>query len=314
MAVVDGLPISEPNIPVMDYEGSQYRVDFWEGQGRDYEDAVDRVALRKLLPMAGGRIAEIGAGFGRLADLYLGYDQIILFDYSRTMLQDAVSRWGRDPRFVFVAGDLYNLPLVAGVLDTLVMVRVMHHLADVPRAFAQFQRVMHCESVAVLEFANKRNLKAILRKILGRQDWSPWAEEPVEFVELNYDFHPAWMDQQLGQAMLEPQRRLAVSHFRLPVLKQVFGPSTLVNVDRFLFEIGGFYPLSPSVFERVGAPNGCRPSSVDYGSEALERLFLCPQCKGDALRMIELDIIQCSGCDVRYRRSAGIWDFKVPVD
>ena len=69
-------------IPVIDYEGSQYRTDFWIDGGRDYEDATERLALQQLMPPKGARIAEIGAGFGRLADLYLGYEQIVLFDYS----------------------------------------------------------------------------------------------------------------------------------------------------------------------------------------------------------------------------------------
>ena len=97
--------------PVIDYEGSPYRTEFWEGTNRAYEDATERLALHELVPPRGRRIAEIGAGFGRLADLYDGYEQIILFDYSRTMLADAVAKWGSDPRFVFVAGNIYDLPL-----------------------------------------------------------------------------------------------------------------------------------------------------------------------------------------------------------
>ena len=57
---------------ICDYEGSSYRTDFWEGQGRQYEDMAERLALRKLLPPAGARLVEIGAGFGRLVDLYGG--------------------------------------------------------------------------------------------------------------------------------------------------------------------------------------------------------------------------------------------------
>lgn len=81
------------DIPVMDYEGSGYRHEFWEGQGREYEDQIERALLTRLIPPSGGRIVEIGAGFGRLADLYTGYEQIVLFDYSRTLLADAVVRW-----------------------------------------------------------------------------------------------------------------------------------------------------------------------------------------------------------------------------
>ena len=43
---------------------------FWEGQGRDYEDQVERIALRRLLPRHGGRVLEVGAGFRRLTNEY----------------------------------------------------------------------------------------------------------------------------------------------------------------------------------------------------------------------------------------------------
>jgi ubiquinone/menaquinone biosynthesis C-methylase UbiE len=104
-------PQKSVDIPVIDYEGSQYRADFWVGQGRQYEDAAERIAIERMLPANGGRIAEIGAGFGRLADLYKGYEQIVLFDYSRSLLQDAARERASDGRFVFVAGNLYSLPL-----------------------------------------------------------------------------------------------------------------------------------------------------------------------------------------------------------
>ena len=58
--------------PVCDYEGSDYRTRFWEGQGRDYEDQVERIALRRLMPPDGKTLIDIGAGFGRLADEYDG--------------------------------------------------------------------------------------------------------------------------------------------------------------------------------------------------------------------------------------------------
>ena len=37
----------KPDRPsICDYEGSNYRTEFWENQGRDYEDKAERVALR----------------------------------------------------------------------------------------------------------------------------------------------------------------------------------------------------------------------------------------------------------------------------
>lgn len=302
-------PQMSVDIPVIDYEGSQYRADFWVGQGRQYEDAAERLAIRRMLPANGGRIAEIGAGFGRLADLYDGYEQIILFDYSRTLLQEAVRERGHDRRFVFVAGNIYTLPLASGVLDSLVMVRVMHHLADVPAALQQLRRVMHRYSVGVIEFANKRNLKALARWVLRRQSWSPLDEEPVEFVRLNYDFHPTWMAQQMSAAGLMVKQRYAVSHFRLGALKGRVDAETLAKVDGWLFAAGGTFPLAPSVFLRVGAPAGsARPAAT-----TIAHLLRCPVCGAEPLDQRTEDRVACVQCDSTFARRAGVWDMKQAV-
>ena len=79
---------------ICDYEDSGYCTDFWEGQGREYEDAVERVALSHLLPPTGRRLIEIGAGYGRLADLYGGYDEVVFFDYALSQLRQAQELWG----------------------------------------------------------------------------------------------------------------------------------------------------------------------------------------------------------------------------
>ena len=97
---------------ICDYEGSRYRADFWENQNRSYEDAVERVAMKKLLPPTGRRLIEIGAGFGRLVDLYQGYDQVFLTDYARTQLEEAQRYLGPDQRLTYVVADVYNLPFV----------------------------------------------------------------------------------------------------------------------------------------------------------------------------------------------------------
>ena len=301
--------------PVIDYEGSPYRTAFWEGQGRHYEDAAERRALQRLMPPRGRRIAEIGAGFGRLADLYLGYDQIVLFDYSRTLLEEAAARWGQDPRFVFVAGNIYQLSLASASLDTLVMVRVMHHLADVPAALGQLRRTLHADSTAVLEYANKRHLKSVARWALRRQSWSPWSPEPVEFVKLNFDFHPAWMTEQMTQAGFSIAQQLAVSHFRTPLLKRTVPAATLAAVDSWLFAPGGHYPLAPSVFVQAKAQNA---PSARINTQDITDLFCCPTCGQDrSFRLTDsadrMAVLTCQSCNTRYANRNGIWDLKEPL-
>jgi SAM-dependent methyltransferase/DNA-directed RNA polymerase subunit RPC12/RpoP len=302
-----------PNIPVIDYEGSQYRANFWVNQGRAYEDAAERLALRRLVPAHGGRIAEIGAGFGRLANLYRGYEQIVLFDYSRTLLQDAARDWGHDPRFVFVAGNIYTLPLASHVLDTLVMVRVMHHLADVDAALRQLRRTLHGHAVAVIEFANKRNLKAMVRWVAGRQVWSPFAPDPVEFVALNYDFHPVWMQARLREAGFVLRQQYGVSHFRAPLVKSRVSAEQLARLDSWLFAPGGAYPVAPSVFVQAGAPAAGKRAAVSSAPEEVAGLLRCPQCSAEPLIRTDEDAVRCPQCQARYQRRDRVWDMKEPL-
>jgi len=334
---------AQPSVPpVIDYEGSPYRTAFWEGQGRDYEDAAERLALQRLLPPKGRRLAEIGAGFGRLADLYLGYEQIILFDYSRTLLQEAVAKWGDDSRFVFIAGNIYQLSLAKASLDALVMVRVMHHLADVPMALQQIRRVLRDGSgLAVLEYANKRNVKSVARWLLGRQKWSPLDPLPVEFVKLNYDFHPSWMDRQFAQAGLRVRQQYAVSHFRTPLLKRTVPAATLAKLDSWLFAPGGYFPLAPSVFVQVQAEHAAAEAVYAHREKHAENqrienrgidksderhqlknkstdvtdLFRCPSCGGERTLIVEHEAqLVCQRCSKEYAKRDGIWDFKESLD
>jgi hypothetical protein len=172
------------------------------------------------------------------------------------------------------------------------------------------RRVLHRHSVAVLEYANKRNIKALLRWGLRRQAWSPLDQEPVEFVKLNYDFHPEWMEAQFRAVGLAVQRRLAVSHFRLPIFKQRVAASQLAQFDRWLFAPGGVYPLSPSVFVQAGAAGALRRPALSTDPAAIGALFRCPQCGGEGLVQVAEARLRCPGCAAEYRKQDGVWDLK----
>ena len=198
--------MSEPESPpkICDYEGSAYRTDFWEGRGRAYEDQVERLALRRLLPQSGHRLLEVGAGFGRLTEEWHGFQQVVLLDYSFSQLQYAREHLGASDRYIYVAANAYKLPFRPGVFDAATVIRVLHHMADVPAILAQIRRVMIPDGTFILEYANKRNLKAILRHALRRQTWSPYDLQPLEFAELNFDFHPRYIQQALAKARVRP--------------------------------------------------------------------------------------------------------------
>jgi SAM-dependent methyltransferase len=288
--------------PVCDYEGSTYRTDFWEGQGRTYEDLAERVALTRLLPPRGKRLLDIGAGFGRLADMYGSYDEVILLDYSRSQLEYAREHLG-DERYIYVAADIYRLPLATNVVDTTVMVRVLHHLADVPLAFAHIERVTRPAGTFVLEFANKRHLKNILRHLLGR-GLSPFAQQPHEFAELHYDFHPAWVAARLAQAGFKVQERLSVSLLRAQLLKRIVPARLLAAVDGLLQRPTAPLALGPSIFLCAQVT---KPGPQEIAPRAL--LFRCPACGRQPLVSVEAGV-RCDGCQTTWPLEKGIYVFK----
>ncbi len=293
---------------ICDYEGSNYREEFWEKGNRSYEDLAERIALRRLLPSEGELLMEIGAGFGRLADLYSGYRQVVLLDYARSMLEDARRFWGHDRRFVFVAANLYHLPFAPGSFQAIVMVRVLHHVQDVPTAMAQVRRSLSDDGVFVLEHANKRNLKAIARYLLGRQKWNPFDREPVEFVPLNYDFHPAWVRERLAEAGFAVRDSLAVSHFRHRLLKQHFSPRLLARADGAVQRIGALWNLTPSLFLRA-EPSGTARNRAPQAPLSPTELFRCPACGG----VVEQTDggLRCVECGRLWPLEDGIYDFRL---
>jgi ubiquinone/menaquinone biosynthesis C-methylase UbiE len=176
--------------PVCDYEGSDYQEEFWERGDRLYEDRVEGVALKKLLPAVGQRILEVGAGAGRNVPRYGGFQKITLVDYARSQLELAQERLGAGDRYLYVIADAYQLPFAEGVFDCVTMIRTLHHMVDPISALKQVGNVVRDGAIFVLEFPNKRNLKAILRWLLRRQDWNPFRQGAVEFATLNFNFHP----------------------------------------------------------------------------------------------------------------------------
>jgi SAM-dependent methyltransferase len=302
------MPASEP--PVCDYEGSDYQASFWEQGGREYEDQVEAIALRRLLPRGGGLLLELGAGAGRNTPRYDGFQRIVLLDLSRTQLEQAQARLGNSERYIYVAADVYRLPFVDGLFDAATMIRVLHHMADAPRALGRVRDVLKPGGVFILEFANKRNLKAILRYWLRLQAWSPFDPEPVEFAKLNFDFHPRRVRSWLEALGLRIQRTLTVSHFRARALKKLVPVQVLVFMDSLLQPTGALWQYTPSVFIRA---RGGNPVASDLAADADPiSMFRCPNC-GNAPLEDATGLLVCSKCGAQWACADGIFDFRDPV-
>lgn len=300
------MPTSAERPPVCDYEGSDYQTSFWEQGGREYEDGAEAVALRRLLPASGRLMLELGAGAGRNTPRYGGFERVVLLDYSRTQLEQAQARLGRSERFTYVAADVYKLPFVPGLFDGATMIRTLHHMAEPQRALRQVERVLQPGGVFILEYANKLNLKAILRYLLRRQSWSPFSLDPVEFAALNFDFHPAAVRAWLTQADFHVERQLTVSHFRMNFFKRLLPTALLVWMDALASLTGDWWQLSPSVFVRARASGQETAQPIP---DSPSQFFCCPACEGAPLQEAA-EGLACPVCGRVWALRDGIYDFR----
>jgi ubiquinone/menaquinone biosynthesis C-methylase UbiE len=295
----------EKRPPVCDYEGSDYQARFWGTGGRDYEDRSERIALKRLLPGRGKLLLELGAGAGRNTERYKGFERIVLLDYSRTQLKQAQDRHGRSDRYLYVASDIYNLPLADGIFDAATMIRTIHHMVDAPAALHQVRKVLQPGAIFILEYANKRNAKSILRHAMGRQSWSPYSLDPVEYIPLNFDFHPKAIRNWLSVEGFKIEKILTVSHFRIEFLKRNIPASILVGLDSVLQWTGGLFQFSPSVFLKAGViGEKPAPITVDPGA-----IFKCPEC-GHSPLQDQGDRLVCAACHRFWKITDGIYDFR----
>ncbi len=289
--------------PVCDYEGSDYQTTFWDKGDRAYEDQVEAIALRRLLPNSGEFLLEIGAGAGRNTPRYEAYQRIVLLDYSSTQLQQAKIRLGTSDRYTFVAANAYQLPFVPGVFDGATMIRTLHHMAEPKLALDQVRYTLQPGATFILEYANKRNLKAILRYTFRQQSWNPFTLEAVEFAALNFDFHPQSVREWLEDSGFSINRQLTVSHFRIDLLKRLFPLDMLVKLDSIAQLSGNLWQLSPSVFV----------SSKAVGDTAIAppgALFRCLVCDHDNLEQTDGGLI-CPNCHQHWGYENGIYDFRL---
>lgn len=232
---------------ITDYSDFDYKKNFWESADRRYEDFCDRLVLRRLLPKAGEKFADICGGFGRLAGEYLGrYKETCLFDYAPNLLAQAKDKYG--DALKTVQGSVYELPFEKDEFDSLIMVRAAHHLNDLPKAVGELARVLKTGGRAIVEIANKRNLLEILRWLFKRSAMRPFSLEPTSRNQAGfYNFHPKYVEKIFRQNNLRIKKVLGADNFRAGFLKKLGSPA-LCFAERLTQGLSGRLKLSPSIF------------------------------------------------------------------
>lgn len=242
---------------ISDYNGYDYKKEFWENVDREYEDQADRMAIRKLLPKRMEKFADIGGGYGRLANEYLKRaHKIYIFDYSKTELKQAKEIYG--DRIETKAGDIYALPFKDNELDGLMMVRVTHHLKDMQKAMSELYRVLKPGGVAVIEVANKRTLPKMMRFVTGRSKVNPFDKKVANYKEISkdgfYNYHPKYVEEIFKNTGFRCERVLSVSNFRSRALKKVFKTNNLVKMEDVAQKALAPIRFAPSIYYKLRKP------------------------------------------------------------
>lgn len=314
-----------------DYENYDYR-DFWKNDKRLYEDRSERIAIRRFL----SRLEEydrvffdIGCGYGRLFGEYMNFNTIILIDYSLRNLKNARDRIKKflksdNKKFntvYFVAADASNLPIKTACADIVLTVRVVHHLDYPEKYFDEVTRILKKGGLYILEFANKRNLKNILRYIAGKMDTSPFNLIPSQVGETILNYHPKYITEMLTSRGFSIKKLISASNFRLEFLKRYLSINLLLFLEKMYQRFFSFTALGPSIFlESILDKKINNKCLTDFNKKIkkinrdskikIEDILICPYCKEDVLIFHRHSTV-CRKCERRFPIEEGIYNFKI---
>jgi len=227
---------------------------YWDG--RDYENAAEEMAIKRLLEGKHfKRAADIGGGYGRLCLLLEKYaDKVTLTDPSQQQLDIGAEYLKDHPEVDRKIMQVDDLKFKNGELNLLTMIRVMHHLPDPTAGFAEISRVLAKDGYAIIEVANymhgRNRLKHLLKgKKLPTEPVDIRSEANKKSSEIPFVNHnPHTVIKQLAHAGLKVDRMLSVSNLRSPGLKNIMPKRVMLAIEGILQPTLANSFFGPSVF------------------------------------------------------------------
>lgn len=228
---------------------------YWDG--RDYEDAAERMALTRLLKSKRFKhAADIGGGYGRLCVFLKEYaDKVTLAEPSQQQLDIAKDFLKKHKDIDSVLTQADNLKFKDKSLDLITMIRVMHHLPDPSVEFDELHRVLTDDGILILEVANYAHGRNRIKHIITNK---PLPKEPVDIRsdvnkkkkdEIPFVNHnPKTVVRQLAHAGLKVEKVLSVSNLRSTTLKKLLPKAVMLGFEKPLQTALARAYFGPSVF------------------------------------------------------------------
>jgi SAM-dependent methyltransferase len=185
----------------------------------------------------------------------------------------------------------------------------VHHLDNPEKYFDEIVRILKNKGLFFLEFANKRNLKNILRFFVRKMDTSPFNLKPSQIGETILNFHPDYISDILKKRNFTIKKSISVSNFRLNLLKKFPGTKTLLFFEKFYQKFFSFVLLGPSIFLK-SVLDGKGPEDIGRNKiTGLEDILICIYC-GKTSLILNKSMIQCKNCGRIFACEDGIYNFK----
>jgi ubiquinone/menaquinone biosynthesis C-methylase UbiE len=229
-------------------------LDYW--QGRDYEDAAEKIAISRLLKNKHFRHAvDIGGGYGRLCIFLENYaDKVTLTDPSKQQLDIGKTFLKDHPEIDRKLMQASDLEFPDGSVDLITIVRILHHIPDPNKEFHEIARVLSPDGYFLMEFANyahaRNRVKHILKgkrlptKPVDIRTKEHKTENEIAFVNHN----PKTIIRQLEHAGLEVEATLSVSNLRSPSLKKNLPKGLMLSLERAMQRPLASMYFGPSIF------------------------------------------------------------------
>lgn len=223
------------------YDNNDYNyLHYW--QGRDYEDAAERMAFRKILRGKHFRHAvDVGGGYGRLCIFLKDYaDLVTLAEPSREQHKIAQDYLKDHPDIERKRVTAADLGMADGSVDLVTIVRILHHIPDPEPEFAEIARVLADDGLFIMEFANYTHIRNRIKHVLHGKKF-PLKPVDIRSVENRNDDNPPFVNhnpktviKQLAHAGLKVESVLSVSNLRSPALKRVLPKAVMLTAERFM--------------------------------------------------------------------------------
>jgi len=233
---------------------------YWKD--RDYEHESELIAIKELLGNIEiiNTVLEVGAGYGRLTPSYMYRSKrVILSDPSSKLLKIARENYADQKNIKYLHSKLENLDkkVKSKSIDLAIMVRVLHHIDDCDLAFSTIHKLLRNKGYFLLEFANKRHLKATFAHFFKGDFTIPIDIFPKDIRSVKHkkqktlpfvNYHPDDIAKKLEDNGFELIGKRSVSNIRSSTIKKMFPTDTLLSIESSIQKPLSKINFGPSMF------------------------------------------------------------------